>query len=600
MKRLKFSFLIAALAALQPFIGFTSLTAQCNKLSIDVTDTLIIKGIWNPDAITANGYIQFALDANGSGSVSMISSPLTHVKSERDKIQAANISMATMDISPGLPQNAIVTVNSAPKPGTYIGEVIFYITGEQTCKKSIILKVELGTSNEVKALDSTITYDIVKTKWLNFILPAAMRNGGFNFRIENPGIDPVELDGYSLSMMGEKTGRALQSDEVVFYEWDDKRQKLSEDTLDLRGKVLPPQSDITFVCKIKQRGHLSPDTYSGRLKLRFADAKTPEVISLTMNVRAGVLGVILVMILGIIVGRQVTKLESPEVKAQMALMPRLLKLRRDADKIKVSGAEDAAHQELDELEMELNAVKGAEEEIVSSFNTRFNSMGAKLSTLLALDDLDMNIHEQPLKVDKHKLHEKTGKIRELIFEKEIAAIQPLIDEVTSEVANAVATSSSGGTRSATRGTASVDDPVTRQLNKVNRSLLVLKTDDKQQRGIETEVLNWWQKFKKWWRKIIVAIMGVSVSAGTRFWFIRPMVTALFFVGFLLFGFHSLYIQNGFNFGLNGLYDYFQIFLWGATSDIVSRKVGDLGGGSGLAGLKLKGGNESSASSIGTE
>ena len=568
--------------ALILFMGMSDLSAQdqCNLFRSDVSDTLKVRGTWQDGSVRASGYIQFSLADNESGEIFMVASPLTSVRSKDDKIQAANVEFAGVNIQPGLPANTVLSIVAAPKPGVYTGSVIFYLAGDNACKRVMPIRAELATPNQAAVLDEALTFDIVNSDWFNFILPASLRSKGFNFRVENPGTIPVVLDGYTLSMIGTKTGRTLQSNEVVFYEWDDKTEKLSPDTLSLRGKVLPPQSDITFVCVIKRKGHLVPDTYSGRLKLRFADAATPQQVNLSMNVRAGVLGVIFVLILGIIVGRQVTRLESPEVKAQMALMPKLVKLRRDADKIKVAGAEAAAHKELDALETELNEVKGEEEEILTNFNNRFDSMGVKLSTLLALDDLDLNIHEQPLKVNKQELHEKTGRIRELIFDQEMEAVQPLIEEVTTALSDALAT---GGTGTRGLGTRTVDNPLTRQINKVNRSLGDLKTKDAQQKAAHTEVLNKWQKFKRWWRKIVVAVMGVSVSAGARYWFIRPMITGLFFVGFLLFGFHSLYIESGFNFGLNGLYDYFQIFIWGATTDIISRTVGGLGG------LKLQGG-----------
>jgi len=54
---------------------------------------------------------------------------------------------------------------------------------------------------------------------------------------------------------------------------------------------------------------------------------------------------------------------------------------------------------------------------------------------------------------------------------------------------------------------------------------------------------------------------------------------LVWIGLLVVGFQTLYVNQGTSFGSNGIFDYVGLILWGLTADVASRGLGNLAGGS---------------------
>ena len=63
-----------------------------------------------------------------------------------------------------------------------------------------------------------------------------------------------------------------------------------------------------------------------------------------------------------------------------------------------------------------------------------------------------------------------------------------------------------------------------------------------------------------------------MSAGARFWVLRPIFFLLLLLLLTFMGLKSLYIDNGTSFGVGGLYDYLGLFLWGLSADVVQRTL----------------------------
>jgi hypothetical protein len=53
---------------------------------------------------------------------------------------------------------------------------------------------------------------------------------------------------------------------------------------------------------------------------------------------------------------------------------------------------------------------------------------------------------------------------------------------------------------------------------------------------------------------------------------------LVYLGLLVIGFQTLYVNQGATFGSNGIFDYVGLILWGLTADVASRGLGNLAGG----------------------
>ncbi len=79
--------------------------------------------------------------------------------------------------------------------------------------------------------------------------------------------------------------------------------------------------------------------------------------------------------------------------------------------------------------------------------------------------------------------------------------------------------------------------------------------------------------RRWnWLAIGLAkLSGVqTLNAEFRYWFIRPFLWLVLLVVLVLLGLQTLYVNAGASFGVNGLYDYLGLFLWGLSADIANQ------------------------------
>ena len=73
------------------------------------------------------------------------------------------------------------------------------------------------------------------------------------------------------------------------------------------------------------------------------------------------------------------------------------------------------------------------------------------------------------------------------------------------------------------------------------------------------------------------ILGVDARAiEQRFWFVKSLLFLVLLIMLALIGLQSLYVNNGAIFGVNGIYDYVGLFLWGMSAEVAQRTLQDLG------------------------
>jgi hypothetical protein len=77
------------------------------------------------------------------------------------------------------------------------------------------------------------------------------------------------------------------------------------------------------------------------------------------------------------------------------------------------------------------------------------------------------------------------------------------------------------------------------------------------------------------RGVLETISPVEAGLGLG----AHVLGVLVWVGLLVVGFQTLYVNQGASFGSNGIFDYVGLILWGLTADVASRSLGNLAGGS---------------------
>jgi hypothetical protein len=77
------------------------------------------------------------------------------------------------------------------------------------------------------------------------------------------------------------------------------------------------------------------------------------------------------------------------------------------------------------------------------------------------------------------------------------------------------------------------------------------------------------------RGVLETISPVEAGLGLG----AHVLGVLVWIGLLVVGFQTLYVNQGTSFGSNGIFDYVGLILWGLTADVASRSLGNLAGGS---------------------
>ena len=83
----------------------------------------------------------------------------------------------------------------------------------------------------------------------------------------------------------------------------------------------------------------------------------------------------------------------------------------------------------------------------------------------------------------------------------------------------------------------------------------------------------------WLAKFLAALSGVqTLNLEVRYWLIRPILWLVLLIVLVLLGLQTLYVNAGATFGVNGLYDYLGLFLWGLSADIANQGLRKLQSG----------------------
>jgi hypothetical protein len=272
-------------------------------------------------------------------------------------------------------------------------------------------------------------------------------------------------------------------------------------------------------------------------------------VNLDLSVRDPPLVAVLVVLFGIAMGRIARDLASPAAQLQLALMPRLYQLGRQAH-----GIRDIATR--DRIQLDLNAV---EERIAQATETRE-----------AIEKTLEEIHQRILAVLGSQLAE------DLIVQPDhapsAAAVQEEIIQVRQGAlaGDQVQTSTSfHKMRKALLAAGGPAAALASQLPMIPEPATAPAAAGRQGRT-KGDVL------RDWLAGPLAFLSGFNTkSANVRFWLFQPLVYIALLAALVLLGLQTLYINAGATFGVNGVFDYFGLFMWGVSSDIAQRSLQQL-------------------------
>ncbi|MCO6476182.1 MAG: hypothetical protein J5I94_06135 [Phaeodactylibacter sp.] len=484
----------------------------------------------------------------------------------KDTAQAAFLHSDYLTVDPnplvveaGKSAELTFTVEGGGEAGTFTGAL--ELAEEKSGNSwTVPVKVRLrrATQARIYADDEGPVVNTANKSIFNFLLPRSIRQEAINIRVDNEGEEGLVVSGISLALKGQNANAALTE------------KFLSLDSSLLRREIGPKGlENLPLRFDKNALSELPTDTYKGEFRVYFKDAGEPLSTNVTVNKRMGAFGAILLLILGIIVGRWIKGLD--KAQNQMELMERFVPLRVKVDQLTDKLAQKHLWDELAQLEGEIDKVSSDDSR--AAVEALFPPLEKKIGQIRELEALHERLAEQfrEEKADaeiKNQASRQLRTTRDAILDGKEDEAQEALKKLD-ELVSAVSKDKSKGILDEVVLPAA--QAVKRQMNKLFQAV------EEGQEKKEKEGPGRWESL---FFRAMQWISGVRMSARFRYGFIRPLVTLATFFVLLLLGFNEIYINGGETFGAAGIMDYLKLFLWGVVSDVFSRSLtsDDLVGG----------------------
>ena len=528
---------------------FTSsgvLAAELPRLTVDKGDNpLVIKGTLDKETTSFSGNVRLTLTDGEIKDLQMLASDLSKINDASVVIDRSEITIPTgTSLSQGQPRDVRVTVNNVTRPGEYRGKLKFLFSGQtETQPLEIPLELNIDAEPNIIPITDNLNFQVVRCQ--NFIscglatwlLPDSVVQDKWTVQLDNQTLIPVEVTDATVIMQGEKTGNPVNASEI----------SLTVPHQELEAQKVEPL-DLTI-----NRNQLSPDRYQGTLRFKVENADEPVRVNATIAVRDAPIWALVVIVAGILVGRLAQDMESPKAQKQVKLYPRYLQLRGNAANIKNESAFAYLEQQFQAVKPKID--KGEEtEEIIEH---ELNKIDVAVSFLSKLEALETQLNESELDALKATLNPEISKARESLIAGNLEQAQQLAKEVEEKLREAQADGSMG----------IADDIIQPLLDGFRAS--------------SSQLIDAFQALPKpqlpggrswnWLAKLLAALSGIqTLNAELRYWLIRPLLWLVLLIVLVLLGLQTLYVNSGATFGVNGLYDYLGLFLWGLSADIANQ------------------------------
>ncbi|MFN8494696.1 MAG: hypothetical protein U0350_44250 [Caldilineaceae bacterium] len=519
-------------------------------LSVDPADSpLQIQGILDGQTTAFSGNVRLTVTGGDAPRIQFLASDLHHTTEPATIIERSNIAVASnLALSNGQPTDVRVTVSGVKRAGDYTGALQFLLPGQPiTQALSLPLKLHIGVKPVIVPILTDQTFQVTRCDWwfdcflANLLLGSHSTREVWYVQLDNQASLPAAVTSAQAVLHGNHAVQAVTASQVFV------------DSL----PTLPANGVSTVPVTIT-RQMLQPDSYQGKLRFSIQGLDQPVTINSTLNVRNGPWWALVAVFLGIVAGRMARDMESVIAQKQVKLLPRWYTLKARIEQI----TDDASRRQLD---ADLQAARTA---INSQIDTEevatksLDDLEAKITFLLDLQTVAEKLPSIPDVNVQKQAQALLDAARAYLLGKQWAEAEQARKQLTDLLQNAATVSG------AARG---LRDDVSQLLsNLANWLARPTELSPKQSHGA-FEAAN--RRQASYLRRVLASLSGFQVvTADTRFWFFRPVLSVLFLILLMLLGLQTLYVNTGATFGAGGLYDYLGLFFWGITADVAQRTL----------------------------
>ena len=341
--------------------------------------------------------------------------------------------------------------------------------------------------------------------------------------IDNHTLLPVKISGAAVVLRGEKSGYSPTGQEV------------SLDPITL------PARQVSHTTLHIHRNSLNPDRYQGSIRLKVENSDDPVKVNATIEVRYGPILPLLVILLGVVVGRLALAMQTPEAQMQMRLFGRYHSLFHESQEVKNPDARAKLDEDLQEIYKQINLANKTESELTKDLD----KIEAFIDFMVRLEGLEAKVRKLEDDDAKQRLLGKLESARQKILAGKIDEAKPLLKEVEDDLSTA----------SRQPAVAAEESRLMAALNRLDRIYQA-------------------PSMAPWWGPRVMAwLAGTQItSLELKYWLLRPLLFLLLLVLLSLAGLKALYVDGGSIFGASGIYDFLGLFLWGLSADVAQRTL----------------------------
>ncbi|MBD2512511.1 hypothetical protein H6G91_35805 [Nostoc muscorum FACHB-395] len=521
--------------------------AQTNvKIEVDAKDKpLEIKGwVGEENALISN----IRLTASGGSITAWTFLPSDLKRNEGDEVigrqQVELIGERKLEV--GLPKDFQVKLNGVKLPGTYQGQIEILLPSQKRSEALVIpltIKAKARPALVPVKDSEQVQLQLVRCSWdcglAHLLLPASAFQNQRLIYLDNPNQATISLTSAEVILQGKQTNYQITKTEV---EPPPSRQTLAANTI------------ISLPVKW-ERSQIPPDRYTGAVYLTMEGREGRLSIPVDLSMRIGPAMPILVLLVGIVLGRLFKYMQEKGILQSDALA-------------KVYEVENMIAQ-VDQQDQEIlspmvNKVRNSVSQMdLETVNADLVKIKERLNCLTSLRKIEQQLEgmeQDPDVGGENGLLAKIGKARNLLKLENDEQAKELLQQIQQSIIN-LSNGMMGGNKK----------PYPTLIAAANEAAVAI-TSAKQ----ATQV----QKTFAWLHQLFIAIAGVSneLRAETTFWIVRPLLSLTLLVGLSLVGIRALYVEKGMTFGADPFSNYLELILWGLSADVASRSLSNLAGG----------------------
>jgi hypothetical protein len=288
------------------------------QLSVDLADCpLVINDTLREGISSFTRNVRLTATGGDDQELRLLAPDLQAGSNADKRIDRSNITIpAGTELDENQPRDVPITVSNVTRPGDYTGynggELRFLLPGQAEADAlRIPIRMSISPEPDVVPLNQDSSFQLARSGNVGsllerILLPRGMDKETLIVQFDNRTPAEVPVTSAQLVLQGERTGFVLGTNEY-----------------DLQYPNSFPADEVSQVRVEVNRSALLPDRYRGALRLRLEDLDDPVSANLAVDVRDPPLWPLIVVLLGIVVGRSAVKF-APPTGAPVAAAPNAL------------------------------------------------------------------------------------------------------------------------------------------------------------------------------------------------------------------------------------------------------------------------------------